>query len=69
MAIRVIPHNPSYKGLLDMKANISFACQDGETLSLQLVKPQWTSGGSGFPLVVFIQGSAWQKPNQFRQMP
>lgn len=69
MAIRVIPHNPEYKGLMDLKVNIPFACPDGEQLSLQLLKPQWTSGGAGFPLVVFIQGSAWQKPNQFWELP
>ena len=65
MAIRVIPNNPEYKGLLDMKANIPYASPDGEELALQLVKPQWSSGGAGFPLVVFIQGSGWTKPNQF----
>ena len=69
MAIRVIPHNPTYEGLLDMKANIPFAAPDGVELSLQLVKPQWSSGGQGFPLVVFIQGSAWVKPNQFWEIP
>lgn len=69
MAIRVIPHNPEYKGLLDLKVNIPFACPDGEQLCLQLLKPQWSSGGEGFPLVVFIQGSAWQKPNQFWELP
>lgn len=69
MAIRVIPHNPAYEGLLDMKANIPFAAPGGEELSLQLLKPQWASGGQGFPLVVFIQGSAWTKPNQFWEIP
>ena len=69
MAIRVIPHNPEYKGLLDMKANIPYASPDGEELALQLVKPQWSSGGAGFPLVVFIQGSGWTKPNQFWEIP
>lgn len=70
MAIRVIPNNPTFAGLLDLKANIPFACPDGEELCLQLLKPQWASeGGKGFPLVVFIQGSAWTKPNQFWELP
>ncbi len=69
MAITVIPNNPEFKELLDLKANIVFSAETGEELALQLMKPQWTSGGKGFPLVVFIQGSAWQKPNQFWELP
>jgi len=69
MAVTVIPNNPEYKDLLDLKANIVFSTANGEELALQLMKPQWSSGGKGFPLVVFIQGSAWQKPNQFWELP
>jgi len=69
MAITVIDHNPTHQGLLDMRANIPFASPDGEELCLQLVKPQWSSGGQGFPLVLFIQGSGWTKPNQFWEIP
>ena len=69
MAVTVIPNNPTYEGLLDLRANIPFASPEGKELALQLIKPQWASGGNGFPLVVFIQGSAWQKPNQFWELP
>jgi len=70
MAIMTLPHNPTYAGLLDLKVNIPFLTVDGEELCLQLIKPQWASENSkGFPLVVFIQGSAWQKPNQFWELP
>lgn len=69
MSVTVISHNPTHEGLLDMRANIPFASPDGEELCLQLVKPQWSSGGQGFPLVLFIQGSGWQKPNQFWEIP
>jgi len=69
MAITVIDHNPTHQGLLDLQANIPFASPDGEELCLQLVKPQWSSGGQGFPLVLFIQGSGWTKPNQFWEIP
>lgn len=66
----VIKHNPEMLGMVDLRADIEFACPDGERLALQLLKPMWKSeGGKGFPLVVFIQGSAWQKPNQFWQLP
>lgn len=67
--VTVLPHNPELKGLLDLKVNIVYAAPDGEELALQLVKPQWKSDGNGFPLVVFIQGSAWRKPNQFWEIP
>ena len=69
MARITLPHNPELKGLLDLRANIPFAAPDGQELALQLIKPQWSSGGQGFPLVLFIQGSAWTKPNQFWQLP
>ena len=52
MSVTVISHNPTHEGLLDMRANIPFASPDGEELCLQLVKPQWSSGGQGFPLVL-----------------
>ena len=65
MAVITISNNPEFHDLLDLKANIVFSSANGEELALQLMKPQWKSGGKGFPLVVFIQGSAWQKPNQF----
>ena len=69
MAIRVLPNNPDGKGLVDLKANIPFASPDGKELCLQLLKPMTPSGCKGWPLVVFIQGSAWTKPNQFWELP
>lgn len=69
MAIITLASNPSHAGMLDMRANIPFANPDGEQLALQLIKPRWASGGAGFPLVLFIQGSGWTKPDQFWQLP
>jgi len=70
MAKVTIRNNPAMEGLIDMKPNIAFAAPGGEELALQLLKPMWQSeNGKGFPLVVFIQGSAWTKPNQFWQIP
>ena len=69
MAKRTIKNNPDMLGLVDMKTNIVFSSANGEELALQLLKPMWKSAGSGFPLVVFIQGSAWTKPDQFWQIP
>lgn len=70
MALYTLPHNPTYAGLLDQRVNIPFLTVDGEELCLQLIKPQWDSPEKkGFPLVLFIQGSGWTKPNQFWELP
>ncbi len=70
MAKRTISNNPTLKGLVDLKPNIVFAAPGDEELALQLLKPMWKSESEkGFPLVVFIQGSAWTKPNQFWELP
>lgn len=70
MARITIRNNPALAGLIDMQANIPFAAPGGEELALQLLKPmQQSEGGKGYPLVVFIQGSAWTKPNQFWEIP
>ncbi|MBQ9950847.1 MAG: alpha/beta hydrolase [Clostridia bacterium] len=68
--ITVIPNNPEMKELVDLKPNVVFAKPDGEELAMQILKPMWKSeDGKGFPLVVFIQGSAWTKPNMFWELP
>ena len=70
MAKITIPCNPPLADLVDLRPNIPFASPGGEELALQLLKPMWKSeDGKGFPLVVFIQGSAWTKPNQFWEIP
>jgi len=69
MAKRTVANNPGMLGLVDLKPNIVFSAPGGEELALQLLKPMWRSGGRGFPLVVFIQGSSWTKPNQFWELP
>lgn len=69
MAQFTLPNNPALEKLVELQANIPFSAPDGETLALQLLKPQWSSGGKGFPLVLFIQGSSWTKPKQFVKIP
>ena len=70
MAKITISNNPAMAGLIDLKPNIVFAAPGGEELALQLLKPARSSpDGKGFPLVVFIQGSAWTKPDQFWEIP
>ena len=68
-SMRVIPNNPEFKGLLEMVGDIQFAAPDGLPLKLHIVKPQRQPAPKSYPLVVFVQGSAWTKPNQFWQIP
>ena len=68
-SVRVIPNNPGFKGLVEMVGNISFASPDGHALMLHLIKPWKQSVPRKYPLVVFIQGSAWTDPNAFWEVP
>lgn len=68
-SIRVIDNNPEFKGLVEMTGDIRFAAPDGHPLALHLVKPWKQSAPRRYPLVVFIQGSAWTKPNQYCKIP
>lgn len=67
--ITVIPNNPEMKGILCLEPNVVYANPDGDELAMQIVRPAWKPEGNGFPLVVYIQGSAWTKPDQFWQIP
>ena len=67
--VRVIPNNPGFEGLVEMLADIRFAEPDGYPLSLHIVKPWKGPEARKYPLVVFVQGSAWTKPNQYWEIP
>ena len=67
--LTVIENNPMMRDMVDLKTNVVYAQPDGEVLAMQILKPMWRSEKGGFPLVVFIQGSAWTKPDQFWQLP
>lgn len=68
-SIRVIPNNPEFKGLVEMIGDIPFAEPDGYSLKLHIVKPWKRPEPCKYPLVVFVQGSAWTKPNQYWEIP
>lgn len=67
--IRVLPNNPEFKGLVEMLADIQYAAPDGQPLKLHIVKPWKQSAPRKYPLVVFVQGSSWTKPNQYWEIP
>ena len=68
-SISVIPNNPKFKGLVEMVGDIQFAAPDGLPLKLHIVKPWKQTEPNKYPLVVFVQGSAWTKPNQYWEIP
>jgi len=69
MAVYTIANNPELLEMVDLIPNVVYSAPDGEELAMQILKPRWKSGSNGFPLVLFIQGSGWTKPNQFWQLP
>lgn len=68
-AMEIIPSNPELKGMAALKTDIAFAAPDGRELKLQLALPMGAREGSRYPLVVFLQGSAFTTPDPFFQMP
>lgn len=70
-AIHVLASNPSQEGLYEIYHDIEYAKPDGISLKLQLIIP-WKNGEDDkrrFPLIVFVQGSAWTKPNMYYELP
>lgn len=65
----VIPNNPELKGLAHLIRDIVFDEQKG--LSLDLLLPWQTEENQNprFPLIVFLQGSAWTTPNRGYEIP
>lgn len=69
--IRYIKNNPSLKGMAEMVPNVVFSTAQGVELKLQIFKP-WTQEGNEqvqYPLIVFVQGSAWTFPNVNYEIP
>lgn len=69
--ILVLKNNPGMEGICEMLPDVEFACPDGHSLKMQLILPMKPESGEEkrYPLIVFIQGSAWTKPNQYFEIP
>ena len=71
--IKTIEANTLMKGMAYMTAPVEFAHPDGQPLKLMLLCP-WIGEADPdqdkrFPLIVFIQGSAFCTPDQYRKIP
>lgn len=67
----LLENNPTFSGMAMAMSDISFTCE-GQRQLLTLVTPVWDQNAGGtprFPLIVFLQGSAWTSPDRFFQLP
>lgn len=62
--MKVFQNNESLKGIASLKINVEFACPDGHPQYMHVIFPQDISLGVKHPLIVFLQGSGWTRPNK-----
>lgn len=71
--IRHIPHNPRLRGLACRVPDVVFSTASGTPLTMQILTPWREEGSRGsdkrFPLIVFLQGSAWTSPDVNYELP
>ena len=60
-----IASNPSLKGLSVLSPKIVYSTHTGKDITLDLLMPQIPEDAceNRYPLIVFIQGSAWHFPD------
>ncbi|MHB8131890.1 MAG: alpha/beta hydrolase fold domain-containing protein, partial [Mobilitalea sp.] len=69
--IKVIKNNPNLKGMAVMIPDVVYSTAQGVELKMQIMKP-WASDTDKqqkYPLIVFVQGSAWTFPDVNYEMP
>ncbi len=66
-----IQNNPSLEGMSVLLPDVVFSKAGGTELKMDLILPQFAPDDSEmrFPLVVFIQGSAWHFPDVNAEIP
>ncbi|MDF2944107.1 MAG: hypothetical protein K0S01_2965 [Herbinix sp.] len=69
--IKVIKNNPNLNGMAVMIPDIVYSTIQGVELKMQVMKP-WvvdTDNQRKYPLIVFVQGSAWTFPDVYYEIP
>lgn len=69
--VKVIKNNPELKGMAVMVPDVVFSTAQGVDLKMQIFKP-WTIEAEvklQYPLIVFVQGSAWTFPDVYYEIP
>lgn len=65
---KVFSNNPSLTGFARIVPDVVFSTETGVELKLTLLHP-WNIEGKKYPLVVFLQGSAWTFPDVCYEIP
>ena len=73
MPIHELPNNPTFANQVQLLENVTYAAADGEPLKMDILVP-WTTTmkpehHEKRPLIVFVQGSSWTRPDMGRQIP
>lgn len=70
--VKVIKNNPSLEGMAVMIPDVIFSTAQGVNLKLQLFVPwkdETAKEPKKYPLIVFVQGSAWTFPDVYYEIP
>ena len=69
--IRTLPANPALEGSTALSGDIVFSRPEGVELTLRLAAPRRCAANDSlrYPLILFIQGSAWTSPDINPQLP
>lgn len=71
--IKTIQYNPSLEGMAEIIPDVTYSTATGKELKLSLIVP-WRDRENEteiprYPLIVFVQGSAWTFPNIYYEIP
>jgi acetyl esterase/lipase len=69
--VKVIALEDSFGCCVDLLPNLLYARRNGEDLHIQLLRPAAPPGAGGentYPLIVFVQGSAWFRQQIFTHL-
>lgn len=70
--VKTIKCNPELRGMAVMIPDVIYSTAQGVDLKMQIITP-WKSDVSqiqpAYPLIVFVQGSAWTHPDVYYQLP
>lgn len=72
--VKTLKNNPGLTGMARMIPDVVFSNISGVELKMQIIVPWVNEDASGaaeqkWPLIVFLQGSAWTFPNVYSQLP
>lgn len=66
-SFKTIAHNPTKQGMARMIPDVVFSTATGVSLKMQLLVP-WNTE-KRYPLIVFVQGSGFQSPDVYFELP